>query len=179
MPMLNGQRLWQRIVARAILLFLCHFSQFKRHSTGGGQDQPPPLLRAGPIESGDLLDFSLYLFVYSVEEFQQWKALSDENYHQIENADIAFSKLILSLHGLSEKTVNVHSPEDALVETVEQQESEEMRRLLMEGLDNCLTPAQRRRLWLSCVCGHTVRQISQTENASFQNFCVFCEFAHL
>ena len=39
----------------------------------------------------------------------------------------------------------------------------------MLGLDSCLTPIQRRRLWLSCVCGMTVRQISQTENANFQN----------
>ena len=44
-----------------------------------------------------------------------------------------------------------------------------MRRLLMKGLDSCLTPKQHRRLWLSCVCGLTVRQISQTENANFQN----------
>ena len=50
---------------------------------------------------------------------------------------------------------------------------------LLQGMDydsllqavrhSCLTPIQRRRLWLSCVCGMTVRQISQTENANFQN----------
>jgi len=117
----------------------------------------------GTLTRLTLEDFS------SVEEFQRWKALSDEDYHLTENADIAFSKWILSLSGLSEKAIAVHSPEDTLVETLEQQEREEMRRLLKEGLDSCLTPIQRRRLWLSCVCGHTVRQIAQTENANFQN----------
>ena len=105
----------------------------------------------------------------SPEEFQQWKEWSDENYHQIENADIAFSKHTLSLHGLSEKALALQSPEDTLIDTLEQQEREKMRRLLIEGLDSCLTPAQRRRLWLSCVYGLTVRQISRTENANFQN----------
>ncbi len=112
----------------------------------------------GKLTRLTLEDFS------SVEEFQRWKALSDENYRQIENADIAFSKRILSLNGLSEKTIAVHSPEDILLETLEQQERQEMRRLLMEGLDSCLTPAQRRRLWLHCVDGLTVRQIAEAEN---------------
>ena len=103
------------------------------------------------------------------EEFQRWKAWSDESYHQIENAGIAFSKHTLSLHGLSEMAIAVQSPEDTLIDALEQQEREEMRRMLIEGLDNCLTPVQRRRLWLSCVHGLTVRQISQTENAKFQN----------
>lgn len=118
---------------------------------------------AGTLTWLTMADFS------GPEEFQRWKAWSDESYHQIENADLAFSKHILSLHGLSEKAIAVQSPEDTLMETLEQQEREEMRRLLMEGLDSCLPPVQRRRLWLSCLYGLTVRQISQTENANFQN----------
>ena len=102
-------------------------------------------------------------------EFQRWKTWSDDNYHKIENANIAFSKHTLSLHGLSEKTIAIQSPEDTLIDTLEQQEREKMRRLLIEGLDSCLTPAQRRRLWLSCVYGLTVRQISQIEYVTFKN----------
>ena len=105
----------------------------------------------------------------SPEEFQRWKAWSDESYHQIENASIAFYKHTLSLHGLSEKTISVQSPEDTLIDALEQKERENMRRMLIDGLDSCLTPVQRRRLWLSCVYGLTVRQISQTENVNFQN----------
>ena len=103
------------------------------------------------------------------EEFQRWKAWSDESYRQIENAGIAFHKHTLSLHGLSEMTIAVQSPEDTLIDALEQQEREKMRRMLIDGLDNCLTSTQRRRLWLSCIYGLTVRQISQTENANFQN----------
>ncbi len=100
----------------------------------------------------------------SLEEFQRWKAWSDEGYHQTENMDVIFSKRTLSLHGLSEKAIAAQSPEDTLVETLEQQEREEILRLLMEGLDNCLTPIQRRRLLLYCVDKLTVRQIAEAEN---------------
>ena len=55
------------------------------------------------------------------------------------------------------------------METLEQQEREEMRRLLMEGVDSCLTPAQRRRLWLYCVDRLTVRQIAEAGNVKHQS----------
>ena len=97
------------------------------------------------------------------EEFQRWKAWSDESYHQIENAGIAFSKHTLSLHGLSETAIAVQSPENTLIDALEQQEREEMHRMLIDGLDSCLTTAQRRLLWLYCVDGLTVRQIAMVE----------------
>ena len=103
------------------------------------------------------------------EEFQRWKAWSDESYHQIENAGIAFSKHTLSLHGLSETSIAVQSPEDALIDTLEQQEREKLRRMLIESLDSCLTPVQRRRLWLYCVDDLTVRQIAMAENVRHQS----------
>lgn len=55
------------------------------------------------------------------------------------------------------------------METLEQQEREEMRRLLIEGLDNCLPRPQRRRLWLYCVDRLTVRQIAEAENVKHQS----------
>lgn len=44
-----------------------------------------------------------------------------------------------------------------------------MRRLLMEGLDSCLTPAQRRRLWLYCVDGLSEEAIALVENVKQQS----------
>ena len=41
--------------------------------------------------------------------------------------------------------------------------------MLMEGLDSCLTPTQRRRLWLYCVDRLTVRQIAEAENIKHQS----------
>ena len=105
----------------------------------------------------------------SLEEFQQWKAWSDENYHEAKNAGVRFSKHVLSLHCLSDEATAVQSPEDMLIEAQDQRERQELHRLLMKGLDRCLTPAQHRRLWLYCVDGLTVRRISQAENANFQN----------
>lgn len=117
----------------------------------------------GTLTRLTLADFS------SPEEFQRWKTWSDESYRQIENAGIAFFKRTLSLRGLSEKAAAVQSPEDVLIEALEEQERAEMRHLLMEGLDSCLTQTQRRRLCLSCIYGLTVRQISQIENVTFKN----------
>lgn len=77
---------------------------------------------AGTLTRLTLADFS------SPEEFQRWKAWPDESYHQIENAEITCSKRTLSLHGLSEKATAVQSPEDTLMEALEQQEREELRR---------------------------------------------------
>ena len=94
---------------------------------------------------------------------------SDENYRQIENAEITFSKRTLSLLDLAEKATAVQSLEDTLMETLDQQERRKMRRLLTEGLNNCLTRLQRRRLWLYCVDRLTVRQIAEAENVKHQS----------
>lgn len=104
----------------------------------------------------------------SLEEFQRWKTWSDENYHDIEKASHVYYNHTRSLHGLSEKAIAVPSPEDTMMEDQEQQERRELRRILMKGLDSCLTPTQRR-LWLYCVDGLTVRQIAEIEKASFQS----------
>lgn len=103
------------------------------------------------------------------EEFQRWKEWSDSDYRGTDIADALFSKRTLSLHGLSERATTSQSPEDVLVEAQELRERQELCCLLQEGLDTCLTAIQRRRLWLSCACGLTVRQIAKIENANFQN----------
>ena len=118
---------------------------------------------AGEITRLTQADFS------SPEEFQLWKAWSDENYHDTEKANHVFYNHTRSLHGLSEQAIAVPSPEDAMMEAQEQQERQELRRMLMDGLDSCLTPIQRRRLWLYCVDGLTVRQIAKMEGTSHQN----------
>ena len=105
----------------------------------------------------------------SPEEFQRWKAWSDENYRQTENAGITFYKHTLPLHELSESAIATPSPEDTLIDAIEQQERENVRRMLIEGLDSCLTPIQRRRLWLYCVDCLTVRQIAKAENIKHQS----------
>ena len=105
----------------------------------------------------------------SPEEFWRWKEWSDSDYHKIDNAGVAFSKRTLSLQGLSEQTIAVQSPEEYLIMLQEQQERAELRRLLMEGVDNCLTQSQRRRLWLYCVDGLSEEAIALAENVRQQS----------
>ena len=105
----------------------------------------------------------------SPEEFQRWKEWSDGDYHKIDNASVTFSKRTLSLHGLSEQVIAVQSPEELLIMLQEQQEREELRRLLMEGVDSCLTQSQRRRLWLYCVDGLSEEAIALAENVRQQS----------
>lgn len=118
---------------------------------------------AGKVTRLTLADFA------DLEEFQRWKAWSDEDYHDTEKATHVFYNHIRSLHDLSEKAIAVPSPEDAMMEDQEQQERRKLRRMLMEGLGSCLTPTQRRRLWLYCVDRLTVRQIAEAENIKHQS----------
>ncbi len=102
----------------------------------------------------------------SEEEFLRWKDWSDGNYCEIEKADASYSKHICSL---SEWSGSTQSPEATIIEAQNQKERRELYRLLQNGIDTCLTPVQRRRLWMYCVEGMTMRQIAQLENASFQS----------
>ena len=105
----------------------------------------------------------------SVEEFQRWKVWSDENYHMAEKKGEIFYYHTVSLAAMTEQANVAQSPEEILIDSQEEQEHKNLLRLLMAGMDSCLTPIQRRRLWLSCVDGLTVRQISQIENVTFKN----------
>ena len=105
----------------------------------------------------------------SPEEFQRWKAWSDREYHKIDNADTTFSKRTLSLHGLSEQVIAVQSPEDILIILQEQQEREELRRLLMTAVNSCITQSQRRRLWLYFAEGLSEDAIALAENVRQQS----------
>ena len=118
---------------------------------------------AGKVTRLTLADFA------DPEEFQRWKAWSDEDYHDTEKATHVFYNHTRSLHDLSEKAIAVPSPEDTIMEDQEQQERRKLRRMLMEGLGSCLTPAQRRRLWLHCVDELTVRHIAEAENVRHQS----------
>ena len=118
---------------------------------------------AGEVTRLTQADFS------SLEEFQLWKAWSDENYHDTEKASHIFYNHTRSLHGLFEQAIAISSPEDAMMEVQEQQERQELRRMLLEGLDSCLTPPQRRRLWLYCVDELTEDAIALAENVKQQS----------
>jgi len=105
----------------------------------------------------------------SEAEFLFWKERSDRNYHKQEKADHIQANHSISLESLPEKVTAVVSPELTMIDRQDRLDREQLRQLLLAGLDSCLTATQRRRLWLSCACGLTVRQIAKIENANFQN----------
>ena len=105
----------------------------------------------------------------SDEEFSRWKDWSDREYHETEKADHVFHNHTLSIHGLSEILLTVLSAEDVLMETFDQQERQKLRRLLIEGIDRCLTQPQRRRIRLYYANGLTMRQIAEAEGVQHQS----------
>lgn len=105
----------------------------------------------------------------SVEDFQLWKAWSDENYHMTEKEGHVFYNHTTSFIDPPEQATTAQSAEEVLVNAQEERERQDLCYLLMAWMDRCLTPIQRRRLWLSCVEGLTVRQISQLEHTAHQN----------
>ena len=102
----------------------------------------------------------------STEEFHQWKAWSDTDYHELEKKNHIFSNHTVPTAG---EGILVQSPEDILIEAQDQQDRLELRRLLMVGLDSCLTPTQRRRIWLYCVDELTEDAIALAENVKQQS----------
>lgn len=107
-----------------------------------------------------LADFS------SPEEFQRWKEWSDRNYHELEKENHIFFNHTVSATG---SITTIQSPEDILIGAQDQWERQELYRLLMAGLDSCLTPTQRRRLWLYCIDGLTEEAIAVAENVKQQS----------
>ena len=100
----------------------------------------------------------------SEAEFQKWKIWSGKNYHQAELTEHVYTVNTLSMTGLSEAATATASAESELICRQEQQEREQLRQVLLAGLDVCLTEKQHRRLWRYIVDGQTVRQIADAEN---------------
>lgn len=103
----------------------------------------------------------------SEAEFRAFKEWSDNDYHEIENARHIYSDNVLSLDGLSDEAASVDSAEDDYIRESLATERALMCRLLKRGLDDVLTPVQRRRLWLHYVDGLSLREIAQAENVGF------------
>ena len=101
------------------------------------------------------------------EEFDQWKSWSDEDYHTEELGRHIMSNHTISLEGLSEEAAaTATSPEDDFFSSISEEERKEMCRLLMTGLDACLTEVQRHRLWLYYVDGLSLRDISLRDGSA-------------
>ena len=104
----------------------------------------------------------------SEEEFLKWKGWSNEDYRVVDIQDNAYTKQAISLDGVPEQTGDL-SPEQLLIEQYDQLDREQFCRLLLEGINTCLSEPQRRRLLKYYFEGMTQLEIADSENVAQQN----------
>lgn len=101
----------------------------------------------------------------SEEEFLRWKGWSDEDYRVVDVRNNAYTKLTVSLERIPEQ-IGALSPEQLLIEQYDQLDREEFCRLLLEGINTCLSETQRRRLLKFYFEGQTEVEIAAAEKVS-------------
>lgn len=104
----------------------------------------------------------------SEEEFLKWKGWSDEDYRVVDVRNNAYTKLTVSLERIPEQT-GALSPEQLLIEQYDQLDREQFCRLLLEGINTCLSETQRRRLLKFYFEGQSEEEIAQAEKVSQPN----------
>lgn len=101
----------------------------------------------------------------SEEEFARWKGWSDEDYRVVDVQNNAYTKQTVTLEGISEQVGSL-SPEQMLIEQYDQLDREQFCRLLLEGINTCLSEPQRRRLLKYYFEGQTEVEIAAAEKVS-------------
>lgn len=104
----------------------------------------------------------------SAEEFLRWKDWSDEDYRVVDIRNNAYTKLTVSLERIPEQ-IGTLSPEQLLIEQYDQLDREQFCRLLLEGINTCLSETQRRRLLKYYFEDKTQEEIADSEGVAYQN----------
>ena len=101
----------------------------------------------------------------SEEEFHKWKVWSDEDYHTRDIENNTYWKHTVNIEGIPEQAGGP-SPELLLFERYDQMDREQFCRLLLEGINTCLSEPQCRRLLKYYFEGQTEVEIAAAENVS-------------
>lgn len=102
----------------------------------------------------------------SPEEFRIWKKWSDEQYHQVENADHIYFNHTISLENLSALADVVPGPELMLEQKEEAQDLKYKSNGVIYKTWTRLTDVQFRRLWMYEVEGKSMDEIALEEGVS-------------
>lgn len=102
----------------------------------------------------------------SPEEFRIWKKWSDEQYHQMENADHIYSNHTISLENLSALADVVPGPELMLEQKEEAQDLQYKSNGVIYKTWSRQTDVQFRRLWMYEVEGKSMDEIAVVEGVS-------------
>ena len=105
----------------------------------------------------------------SEEEFQKWKAWSDENYHTEDNRDVVEGKHNMSIDDLSEAALSLPAIDVVMDRQHEKSERRRMASAMVSQIRDKLTETQFRRLWMYFADGMTVDEIGRIEGISHQN----------
>lgn len=107
----------------------------------------------------------------SEEEFMWWKNYSDEDYHKIEKTDLAYRKRRISYSFFTECRLQELKTEDFLMEYIAVLECMKRNDLLMQGIHECLTETQLRRLVMYYIGGLDECQIASLEGVGQPRIC--------
>ena len=105
---------------------------------------------------------------YSEEEFQKWKAWSDENYHTEDNRDVVAGKHNMSIDDLSEAALAIPAIDEVMDRQHEKSERRKMASAMVSQIRDKLTETQFRRLWMYLVDRMTIDEIGEKEGVSHQ-----------
>ena len=97
------------------------------------------------------------------EDFCLWKELSDEDYHEIEKAEHLFRDYTVSLEGLAEGAISVDPAEVTIIAEIDEAARNNLRHLVVQGMETLLTEVQWIRLYLHYVDGMSEREIARQQ----------------
>ena len=104
----------------------------------------------------------------SEEEFQKWKAWSDENYHTEDNRDVVEGKHNMPIDDLSEAALAIPAIDVVMDRQHEKAERRRQASAMVSQIRDKLTETQFHRLWMYLVDGMTIDEIGEKEGVSHQ-----------
>lgn len=104
----------------------------------------------------------------SEEEFQKWKAWSDENYHTEDNGDVVEDKHNVSINVIPESLLTTPAIDVVLAHRHERAEKRLLASSRVVQIKDKLTDTQFRRLWMYLVDEMTLDEIGAREGVSHQ-----------
>ena len=104
----------------------------------------------------------------SEEEFQRWKAWSDENYHTEDNRDVVEGKHNMSIDDLSEAALAIPAIDVVMDRQYEKSERRRQASAMVSQIRDKLTETQFRRLWMYLVDGLDTYEIGEIEGVDHQ-----------
>lgn len=101
---------------------------------------------------------------FTKEDFAKLKELSDELYHEEFKSDDLEAHFVRSIFDENDERCNCVLP-SAEDEYLEQEERSEYEEKLQNAIDTLLTPVQKKRLYMNCFRGLTIREIAKIEGS--------------